>query len=191
MKQVLWIFSLCLLVACAGDKNTEEAEQTAGPEKNSPMGAWLMYAGSQTGIRSEDDLDRELTMLVLRDSIYSLTMMESHIHRNFVEKGQVVYDSRNNQMKFTVHSSTGVDFSGTEPRKLVDVDVVVPWQREPGTEYVASWRLEKQKDQSGENVRDVMVFSIEEHEDSYFVRVENKDMAEGLLLDAQMKLENK
>lgn|GEM_PF-4998756 len=188
MKQVLWIFSFCLFVGCSGD---QEVKQTAAQEKSTPMGTWFMYAGSETGTRSADDLDRELTVLVLDDSTYSLTMMEPHIQRNFVEKGQVVYDARNDQVKFTVHSSTGVDFSGKEPRKLVDVGLLVPWQREPGTEYVALWQLDKQADDSGENLKDVMVLSIEGNEESYFVRIENKDMAQGAVLDAQMKLEGK
>jgi hypothetical protein len=191
MKAMLWIFSLCLLVGCAGDQKREEAAQEVAQEESTPMGTWFMYAGSETGIRSADDLDTELTVLVLSDSIYTLTLMEPDIQRNFVEKGQLVYDTRNDQMRFTVHSSTGVDFSGAEPRKLVDAGFLVPWEREPGTEYVALWRLEKQGDESGENVRDVMVLSIEGNEDSYFVRIENKDRAGGVVFDAKMKLGSK
>ena len=185
MKQVLGVVLLCLIAACVGEE--KKKEQIATRQKSdTPMGAWFMYAGSETGIRGEDDLDREITILVLSDSTYSLTVQEPHIQRNFVEKGQVVYDMRNGQIKFTVHTSTGVDFSGTEPRKLVDVDPLVPWQRDPGTEYVMMWRLEQQGDESGENMRDVMVLSAEGHEASYFARLrENREGS--AVLDAQMK----
>jgi len=93
---------------------------------------------------------------------------------------------RNEQIKFTVHTSTGVDFSGAEPRKLVDVDPLVPWLRDPGTEYVMMLRLEQQRDESGEYMRDVMVLSAEGHEESYFARMrENREGS--AILDAQMK----
>ncbi len=183
MKQVLGVVLLCLIAGCAG----EQKEQIGTRQKlDTPMGAWFMYAGSETGKRGEDDLEREITILVLSDSTYSLTVIEPHIRRNFAEKGQVVYDTRNGQIKFTVHTATGADFSGTEPRKLVDVDPLVPWQRDPGTEYVMMWRLEQQRDESGENMRDVMVLSAEGHEKSYFVRIENREGI-GAILDAQMK----
>ena len=185
MKQVLGVVLLCLIAGCAGEE--KKSDQTVTRQRlDTPMGAWFMYAGSETGRRGEDDLEREITILVLSDSTYSLTVMEPHIQRNFAEKGQVAYDMRNGQIKFTVHTSTGVDFSGAEPRKLVDVDPLVPWQRAPGTEYVMMWRLEQQGDESGENVRDVMVLSAEGHEESYFVRVENREGI-GAILDAQMK----
>ena len=185
MKQVLGVVLLCLIAGCAGEE--KEKEQTVTQQKlDTPMGAWFMYAGSETGIRGEDDLALEITILVLSDSTYSLTVQEPHIQRNFVEEGQVVYDMRNGQIKFTVHTSTGVDFSGAEPRKLIDVDPLVLWQRHPGTEYVMMWRLEQQGDESGENMRDVMVLSAEGHEESYFVRM--KENREGsTILDAQMK----
>jgi len=187
MKQTFWVALLCLMVGCAGDQNKENEQAAKKQTPDSPKGTWFMYAGSETGLRSAEDLDRELTVLVLDDSTYSLTMMEPQIQRNFVEKGQVDYDLRNGQMKFVVYSSTGVDFSGTEPRKLVDVDLLVPWQREPGTEYVMLWELKEQGDESGDNVREVMVLSAEEAEISYFVRLENKDMAQGGDLDIPMK----
>lgn len=185
MKQVLGVVLLCLIAGCAGEENKQD--QTVTRQKtDTPMGAWFMYAGSETGVRGEDDLEREITILVLSDSTYSLTMMEPHIRRNFSEKGQVVYDMRNEQIKFTVHTSTGMDFGGAEPRKLVDVDPLVPWQRDPGTEYVMMWRLEQQGDERGENIRDVMVLSAEGHEESFFVRIENQEGI-GAILDAQMK----
>ncbi len=185
MKQVLGVILLCLIAGCAEEQ--QQKEQIGTRQKlDTPMGAWFMYAGSETGIRGEDDLEREITILVLSDSTYSLTVMEPHIQRNFAEKGQVVYDTHNGQIKFTVHTATGADFSGAEPRKLVDVDPLVPWQRDPGTEYVMMWRLEQQRDESGENIRDVMVLSAEGHEESYFVRVANREGI-GAILDAQMK----
>lgn len=187
MKQTFWVVILCLMVGCAGDQNAENKQAIEKKMPESPKGTWFMYAGSETGVRSAEDLDRELTVLVLDDSTYSLTMMEPHIQRNFVEKGLVDYDLRNGQLRFTVHSSTGVDFSGSQPRKLVDVDLLVPWQREPGTEYVMLWELNKQGDGSGGKERQVMVLSAEDHEISYFVRMENKDRPQGATLDIPMK----
>ena len=184
MKQVFGLVVLYLLAGCAAQE--EKREQTA-QKTDAPIGTWFMYAGSETGMRSEDDLDREISILVLEDSTYSLTMIEPHIQRNFVEKGEVVYDTRNGQIKFIVHTATGVDFSGTEPRKLVDADLLIPWQRAPGTEYVMAWQLERQSDKNGENTRDVIVLSAPEHEKSYFVRLENRDEGQGVLFDAQMK----
>lgn len=191
MRKAIWIFALCFTMGCSGDQKEKAAEQASAEKNKSPIGTWFMYAGSESGLRSAEDLDRELTVLVLEDSTYSLTMMEPKIQRNFVEKGRVVYDMRNDQIKFAVHSSTGVDFSGAEPRKLVDVASLVPWERDAGTEYVALWRLDKQGDAKGENIRDVMVLSIEGNEESYFVRIENKDATQGLVLDTKMKPESK
>ena len=185
MKRVLGVVFLCLIAGCAGEE--KKKDQAVSRQKlDTPMGAWFMYAGSETGVRGEDDLEREITILVLSDSTYSLAVIEPHIQRNFSEKGQVAYDMRNGQIKFTVHTATGADFSGTEPRKLVDVDPLVPWQRAPGTEYVMMWRLEQQRDESGENMRDVMVLSAEGHEESYFVRIENQEGISAIL-NAQMK----
>ncbi len=184
MKQAFCVGLLCLLTGCAGDQNKHG--QT--PQKlDTPMGTWFMYAGSETGMRTADDLDREITILVLSDSTYSLTTMEPHIQRNFVEQGQVAYDARNEQIKFTVHTATGTDFSGAEPRKLVDVAPLVPWQRDPGTEYVMTWQLARQSDARGENARDVMVLSAEGHEASYFLRLEDRDRAQDAVFDAQRK----
>ena len=157
MKQVLGVVLLCLIAGCAGEE--KKSDQTVTRQRlDTPMGAWFMYAGSETGRRGEDDLEREITILVLSDSTYSLTVMEPHIQRNFAEKGQVAYDMRNGQIKFTVHTSTGVDFSGAEPRKLVDV---IPWYPGNATRerIVMMWRWRQQGDESGENMRDVMVLS--------------------------------
>ncbi len=182
MKRIVCAVWLCCLAGCAEEK----AGQATVPQKlDTPMGTWFMYAGSETGRRTADDLDREITILVLDDSTYSLTMMEPHIQRNFVEKGQVSYDMRNEQIKFTVHTATGADFSGAEPRKLVDIDRLVPWQRDPGTEYVMVWHLEQQRDATGENTWNVLVLSAEGHEKSYFARL--KDRNRSAILDAQMK----
>lgn len=175
-----------VMIACLAGCAEEKVERAAVPQKlNAPLGTWFMYAGSETGMRTPDDVDREITILALDDSTYSLTMMEPHIQRNFVEKGQVSYDLRNEQIKFTVHTATGADFSGAEPRKLLDIDQLVPWQRDPGTEYVMVWHLEQQRDESSGTTRDVMALFAEGYEKSYFVRLE--DRAKGAILDAQMK----
>lgn len=182
MKRMICAAMIACLAGCA----EENVERVALPQKlNTPLGTWFMYAGSETGMRTPDDVDREITILALDDSTYSLTMMEPHIQRNFVEKGQVSYDLRNEQIKFTVHAATGADFSGAEPRKLIDIGPLVPWQRDPGTEYVMAWHLEQQRDESSGTTRDVMVLSAEGHEKSYFVRLE--DRARSAILDAQMK----
>ena len=61
MKQVLGVVLLCLISGCAGEE--KEKEQIATRQKlDTPMGAWFMYAGSETGRRGEDDLAREITI---------------------------------------------------------------------------------------------------------------------------------
>ena len=182
MKPIICAVWLCFLAGCAEEK-VEQAPQ----QLDTPLGTWFMYAGSETGMRTPDDVDEEITILVLGDSTYSLTMMEPHIQRNFVEKGQAAYDLRNDQIKFTVHTATGADFSGAEPRKLIDIDQLVPWQRDPGTEYVMIWHLEQQRDATAATTHDVLVLSAEGHEKSYFVRLKDRDRASGAIFDAQMK----
>lgn len=162
------------------DETTQIAETVA-----LPFGTWFLYAGSQTGYRT-DAIEKEVTILILEDSLYTLTLMQPHIHLNFVEKGQVEYDQRNQKVKFSVISSTGVDFSGSEPRKLVDVDQIVPWQRDPGTVYLMAWRKDAQFDDEAQVDREVLIMTAEGHEDSYFVRLQNKD-AQMPTLDTKMK----
>ncbi len=69
-------------------------------------------------------MDTEVTILVLEDSTYTLTLMQAHKQLNFVEKGSVSFNERSKSMDFLVYSSIGVDFSGAEPRKLIDVEPV-------------------------------------------------------------------
>jgi hypothetical protein len=126
----------------------------------------------------------------LEDSTYTLTMMQPQKQLNFVEKGSVVYNERTQSMDFVVFSSTGVDFSGAEPRKLVDVEQVVPWERVAGTAYQMTWRKEWQHDETADVDREVMVLEAADHEDSYFVRLQNRD-ASTPDLDAKLKPTNK
>jgi hypothetical protein len=182
----------CVLLWGCGEGEKNKTEQKLQDEKTQsaetatlPIGTWFLYAGSQTGDRT-NDIEKEVTILVLEDSLYSLTLMRPQIHLNFVEKGQVEYDRRNQKMKFSVISSTGVDFSGSEPRKLVDVDQIVPWQRDPGTVYLMDWRRDAQFDDEAQVDREVLIMTAEGHEDSYFVRLQNKD-AQMPTLDTKMK----
>ena len=174
-----------LLVGCAlvwGCAETGQQQPGAAAPKpaearadttQTPKGAWFMYAGSQTGVREAEDLEQEITLLMLEDSTYTLTYMQPHINLNFVETGKVEYDFRNRVMEFSVFSAVGVDLSGPDPRKLVDVDQVVPWQRDPGTVYLMEWIFQDE----------YMVLSAEEAEDSYFARVKGNSMGD---LDAGM-----
>lgn len=174
----LWIALMVLALGC-GDKKAPEVEKTQA-EADIPVGTWYLYAGSSTGSRTEA-MDQEITILVLEDSTYALTLLQPHVQINFTEQGAVEYDVRNNVMKFTVYSAAGVDFSGDEPRKLIDVDWVVPWERAPGTVYTMAWRNEWQFDDQAQIDREVMVFSADGHEDTFFVRLENRDASDGPL----------
>lgn len=176
----LWIVLMgAALIWGCGEQKAPEAEK-AQIEADLPVGTWYLYAGSSTGSRTES-MDQEVTILVLEDSTYALTLLQPHIQVNFSEQGTVEYDARNKYMKFTVYSSTGVDFSGDEPRKLIDVDRVVAWERAPGTVYVMAWRKEHQFDEQAKTDREVMVLSAEDHEDSFFVRLQNRDAGDGAL----------
>jgi len=170
-----WLAGLAvcgLFWGCGEQVQKEPASVPANQVEEAPTGSWFMYGGSASGIRQAEDLDEEMTLLLLADSTYTLTMMQPNIQVHFVEQGKVNYDLRNKLMRFSVFTSTGVDFSGDEPRKMIDVTEVMPWDREPGTIYVMEWAMD----------REYMILSAEEHEDSYFVRMEQSDGA----LDARM-----
>ncbi len=187
-SQWYWAIVLCgaLIWSCGGETKTKEVTDTASKERQGPpIGTWFLYAGSDTGIRT-DSMDEEVTILVLEDSTYTLTLMQPQKQLNFVEKGSVVYHERTKAMDFVVFSSTGVDFSGAEPRKLVDVERVVPWERVAGTAYQMTWRTEWQHDETADIDREIMVLEATDHEDSYFVRLQNRD-ASVPDLDAKLK----
>jgi len=187
-SQWYWVVVLCgaLMWSCGGDaKKSNSAETTPKDRQGPPVGTWFLYAGSDTGVRTES-MEEEVTILVLEDSTYTLTMMQAQKQLNFVEKGSVVFNERNKTMDFVVFSSTGVDFSGAEPRKLVDVEQVVPWERVAGTAYQMTWRTEWQHDETADVDREVMVLEATDHEDSYFVRLQNRD-AGVPDLDAKLK----
>jgi hypothetical protein len=114
--------------------------------------------------------------------------MEPQKQLNFVEKGSVSFNASSKSMDFVVFSSTGVDFSGAEPRKLIDIEQVVPWERAPGTAYKMEWRTEWQHDEAADVDREVMVLQGDGNEDSYFVRLQNRD-ATSTDLDAKLKPE--
>ena len=103
-----------------------------------PLGAWIMYGSSEAGLYDAEAMEKQMSILTLSDSTYSLNYVEPGV-LSFVESGKVEYDVRTRYAKFTVVSASGVDWSGDEPRKLVDVPDVVPWQRDPGVEYVLEW----------------------------------------------------
>ena len=188
LRNTLWFFALCgLLVGCSGDRDTSVPEKTsddaAQVEENTEseyLGTWLMYAGSQTGTRTAEDFAEEMTILILQDSTYTLTMMQPKIQLNFVESGRVEYDAGNGMIKFSVFSAKGIDFSGPEPRKLLEVNQVVPWERSPGTVYLMSCAMNKDPGSD----KDVMQLSMEKNEDSFFVRMEPGDG--GVTFDAKM-----
>lgn len=189
MKQkVVLLVLLCtaLVWGCGGEKKAEQQTAEAPKEeKGAPVGTWLLYAGSETGQRTEN-MDEEMTILVLEDSTYTLTFMQPNKQLNVVEKGSVSYNLNSVTMDFVVFSSTGVDFSGAEPRKLVDINQVVPWERPPGTVYNMTWHTEMQLDESAGVDREIMKLEATDHEDSFFVRLENRD-ASAPTLDAMLK----
>lgn len=191
-KKALGIVLLCgvLLQACGSPPEQDKADVAAERKEaqtGPPVGTWFLYAGSETGQRTES-MDQEMTILVLEDSTYTLTLMQPQNNLNFVEKGSVAFNMGSQSMDFVVFSSTGVDFSGSEPRKLVDVDKVVPWERSAGTTYQMTWRTEWQHDKSAGVDREVMVLEAPEHETSYFVRLENRDAS---VPDLDAKLQQK
>jgi hypothetical protein len=174
-----WMVVLCgaLVWSCGGEANKSSSTTPDKKEKQGPpIGTWYLYAGSDSGTRTES-MDTEVTILVLEDSTYTLTLMQAHKQLNFVEKGSVSFNERSKSMDFLVYSSIGVDFSGAEPRKLIDVEQVVPWERAPGTVYKMEWRTEWQHDEASDIDREVMVLAAPDpdQEDSYFVRLENRD----------------
>lgn len=191
IKQRLTIVLLlcgALFWACGGEEKKDTAAKPKEESREgSPIGTWYLYAGSETGVRTES-IDEEVTILVLEDSTYTLTMMEPQKQLNFVEKGSVSYNAGSKSMDFVVFSSTGVDFSGAEPRKLIDVEQVVPWERAPGTAYKMEWRTEWQHDEAAGVDREVMVLEGDGNEDSFFVRLQNRD-ATSSDLDANLKPE--
>lgn len=186
LRNALWFVVLCGLLAGCNEQAIEnksegvenKSEGVAKVDSVSPTGFWTMYAGSQSGTRTAEDFKREITILVLEDSTYTLTMMQPDIQLNFVEKGSVEYDTRNKTAKFSVFSATGIDFSGPEPRKLVDVDQVVPWQRDPGTVYLMTYSIDAEQEQ------DILQLSMEDTEDSFFVRM--KPSEKGSTFDVKM-----
>ena len=125
-----------------------------------------MYGGSDTGMRTQEDLGKEMTILTLRDSTYSLTMMQQETQIHITEQGTVEYNLDLKGMKFTVFSAIGVDFSSSEPRKMTDVNEVVPWDRPPGTVYWMDWNI----------TDEYMALSADDYETSYFVVLKNDDL---------------
>ena len=171
-KQVgIVVIAIGLFFGCSEDQMSAPKETAAPPKPapqspKSPMGSWLMYGGSDTGIRTKEEMGAEMTILTLRDSTYSLTMMQPETQIHITEQGTVEYILDRNGMKFTVFSATGVDFSGGEPRKLTDVNEVVPWDRPPGTVYWMDWNI----------TDEYMALASDGHETSYFVVLKNDDL---------------
>jgi len=183
---MLALLCTALVWSCGSEKEVKQQTADAPQEqKGPPVGTWLLYAGSDTGQRTEN-MDEEMTILVLEDSTYTLTFMQPNKQLNVVEKGSVSYNLNSLTMDFVVFSSTGVDFSGAEPRKLVDLNQVVPWERPPGTVYNMIWHTEMQHDESADVDREIMKLEAMDHEDSFFVRLENRD-ASAPTLDAMLK----
>ena len=191
MKQrfVWMLMCVVLFVACGEEQKKVEPTAVKQERQGPPIGTWFLYAGSDSGARTES-MDEEVTILVLEDSTYTLTMMQPEKQLNFVEKGSVSYNMGSLSMDFVVFSSTGIDFSGAEPRKLVDVEQIVPWERAPGTAYKMMWETNWQHDEKADVDREVMTLSAQDHEDSYFVRLQNRD-ASAPDLDAKLKAQQK
>lgn len=99
-----------------------------------PIGAWIHYGGERSVLEA-DDFEREETELILADSTYSLTFTRPDIQFVFVETGKVTYDLRGKIARFTVSSTSGVDWSSGVPRKLSLIPESVPFQRDPGMIY--------------------------------------------------------
>lgn len=156
---------LCLaLVSGCGEKENKWPDTglwNGLTEEERPQGTWFMYGSSDTGFREAEEFNQEITILTLGDSLYSLTLMKPDIQFSFTETGKVDYDYRRQLAKFTVLSLAGVDFSGTEPRKLVDISDFIIWQRDPGHEYIKKLETEV----------DYMKISSPDTEDSYFARM--------------------
>ncbi|MDA0710087.1 MAG: hypothetical protein O3B73_07755 [bacterium] len=186
--QVCWTMVLCgaLFFACGGEgPKGEKSSKSQRQVLMSPTGTWYLYAGSESGPRTEN-MDSEVTILVLDDSTYTLTLLQPKKQLNFVEKGTISYNNNSATMNFVVFSSTGVDFSGAEPRKLVDVEQVVAWERAAGVTYKMTWRTEWQHDEEGEGDREVLVLESDNYETTFFVRLKNSDAATPEL-DANLK----
>jgi hypothetical protein len=185
------VLLLCgaLIWSCGGQEKKSESQASAKQEgQGPPVGTWYLYAGSDSGNRTEV-MDEEVTILVLDDSTYTLTLMQPTKQLNFVEQGSVSFNERSKSMDFVVFSATGVDFSGDEPRKLVDVEQIVAWERAPGTAYQMIWRSEWQREEGTDVDREVLVLKMSDHEDSFFVRLQNTD-ASSSDLDARLQPQN-
>ncbi len=137
-----WLCVTMLLVlagACAENKVPEAAR----PEGLTPppLGSWLMYGGDQ-GMLKAQAIDEESSNLVLADSTYSLTFQRPEAKFLFVESGKVYYDLRAQVARFTVVSTSGVDWTTGQPRKLALVPETVPFQRDPGTVYGMEYAIQ-------------------------------------------------
>ena len=160
----IWLLMSCLIYVVGAWGCDERKPESINPEGKvtvvRPLGTWVMY-GSGTRLFDPETLVKEMSILALGDSTYSLTYVEPQIF-SFVESGKVAYDAETQRARFTVMASSGVDWRGHEPRKLVDVPELVPWQRDPGTEYEMEWV------QDG----DLLSLSSPDHESAYFKRME-------------------
>ena len=161
-------FHICVIVlgmitlgACS-DGTVPESEQTVAVKNTAeiPFGSWTMY-GSSSGLMSEETIEIESTVLALADSTYSLTFQRMDINLVYVESGRVTYNRRRREATFAVMSSTGMDFSAGEPRKLVDVTEIVPFQRDPGTYYTMEWLVED----------NILTLAASGYENTYFIKV--------------------
>ena len=77
MNRVLGMVLLCLVAACVGEE--KKKEQIATRQKSdTPMGAWFMYAGSETGVLC-GNVWREVQRVVA-DDVSVAVVVNNHVH---------------------------------------------------------------------------------------------------------------
>jgi len=134
----LILAGLGLVVAAGcGEQKPDPEPQAVRAAVSQPKGTWLMY-GTGSGLFDAETLAREMSVLSLQDSTYTLSFAVPG-KLSYVESGIVDYVRDYDQMVFTVLSVTGVDWTGETPKKLVGVEEIVPWQRDPGLTYAMDW----------------------------------------------------
>jgi hypothetical protein len=158
--RIFTILGLTVTFLACGEEPAKKQETAPAGLEAPPLGAWLMYGGGQ-GVLRDETFNTEVTELVLADSVYSLTFKRPDINFVYVESGKVYYDLRAKIARFTVMTTSGVDWSSGVPRKLMLIPESVPFQRDPGTRYGLEYVTQDS----------LLSLSGEETEATWFVRV--------------------
>jgi hypothetical protein len=134
-----WVLRILLMGAALWACGPREEIPGSDVPKDVPYGSWLMYGTGQKGATDAETMQNESSVLVLADSNY---------------------DTGLKQVTFTVTTATGMDWSAGEPRKLLSVQNLVPFQRDPGTVYKMEWVMQDS----------VMGLSAPDMESAWFIR---------------------